>query len=91
MYKRQTLTGSDADMVIAQSVTTSNGVTGTFLGDVNCDGSVNVLGDAFALVGSLGGSATMYSQGDLDFNGSVDVLGDAFILVGNLGMSNATP
>ena len=86
-----TLTGSDADMVIAQSVTTSNGVTGTFLGDVNCDGSVNVLGDAFALVGNLGASATMYSQGDLDFNGSVDVLGDAFILVGNLGMNNAAP
>ena len=86
-----TLTGSDADMVIAQSVTTSNGVTGTFPGDVNCDGSVNVLGDAFALVGSLGGSATMYSQGDVNFDGIVNVLGDAFILVGNLGMNNAAP
>ena len=78
-------------MVIAQSVTTSNGVTGTFPGDVNCDGSVNVLGDAFALVGNLGGSATMYSQGDVNFDGIVNVLGDAFILVGNLGMNNAAP
>ena len=86
-----TLTSEDADMVIAQSVTTSNGVTGTFPGDVNCDGSVNVLGDAFALVGSLGGSATMYSQGDVNFDGIVNVLGDAFVLVGNLGMNNAAP
>ena len=58
---------------------------------LNCDGIVDVLGDAFLLVGSLNSPATMYSQGDLNFNGSVDVLGDAFILVGNLGSSNAAP
>ena len=86
-----TLTSEDADMVIAQSVTTSNGVTGTSLGDLDCNGIVDVLGDAFLLVGGLNSPATMYSQGDLDFNGSVDVLGDAFILVGNLGMNNAAP
>ena len=83
-----TITEEDAEMVIQNLVVTSNGFTGTFPGDLNCDGTVNVLGDAFLLVGGLNSPATMYSQGDLDFNGSVDVLGDAFILVGNLGMSN---
>ena len=85
------ITQDDANSTIAELIVTSNGVTGTFPGDVNCDGSVNVLGDAFALVGNLGGSATMYSQGDVNFDGIVNVLGDAFILVGNLGMNNAAP
>ena len=61
---------------------------GTFPGDLNCDGTVNVLGDAFVLVGSLGMSGTLYSEGDINFDGTVNVLGDAFVLVGNLGMTN---
>lgn len=69
-------------------VETSNGGQGTFQGDVNLDGSVDVLGDAFVLVGGLGKSATSWSQGDVNASGSVDVLGDAFALVGNLGNSN---
>jgi len=83
-----TITMDDANSTIADLVVTSNGVTGTFPGDVNCDGTVNVLGDALALVTNLGGSATMYSQGDVNFDGTVNVLGDALILVTNLGMSN---
>ena len=79
---------TDADSVISTLVVTSNGVTGTFLGDLNCDGTVNVLGDAFALVANLNGPATMYSQGDINFDGNVTVLGDAFTFVANLGMSN---
>ena len=85
------ITQADINSTIMNLVVTSNGITGTFLGDLNCDGIVDVLGDAFLLVGSLNSPATMYSQGDLNFNGSVDVLGDAFILVGNLGSSNAAP
>ena len=85
------ITQDDANSTIAELIVTSNGVTGTFPGDVNCDGTVNVLGDAFALVGNLGNSVTMYSQGDVNFDGIVNVLGDAFILVGNLGMNNAAP
>ncbi len=70
-------------------VTMPNGVTGTIRGDINCDGTVNVLGDAFPLVGNLGtNSGAVYTQGDLNFDGVVNVLGDAFTLVGNLGMSN---
>lgn len=69
-------------------VETSNGQVGTFAGDINLDGSVNVLGDAFALVGNLTNPATSWSQGDLNADGTVDVLGDAFLLVANLGNSN---
>ncbi|MDA8564144.1 hypothetical protein N9L06_06825, partial [Mariniblastus sp.] len=83
-----TLTEDDANTHITTLVVTSNGVMGTFPGDLNCDGSVSVLGDAFALVANLGDVATMYSQGDINFSGDVSVLGDAFILVANLGMSN---
>ena len=79
---------SDAITHIETLVTTSNGVVGTIQGDFNCDGTVNVLGDAFTLVGNLGSTVTSYSQGDADFNGVVDVLDDAFILIGNLGFSN---
>ena len=84
-----TLSAADASAHITTLVVTMpNGVTGTFPGDLNCDGTVNVLGDAFALVGNLGNAVTSYSQGDINFDGTVNVLGDAFALVGNLGMSN---
>ena len=82
------ITEEDAEMVIQTLVVATNGITGTFLGDFNCDGSVDVLEDAFALIGSLGGVATSYSQGDANFDGAVDVLGDAFVLVANLGNTN---
>lgn len=61
-------------------------------GDANLDGQVNVLGDAFALVGNLGttGGAT-WQQGDFNGDGNVNVLGDAFVLVGNLGMNVVPP
>jgi hypothetical protein len=61
-------------------------------GDTNLDGTVDVLGDAFALVGNLGtaGNAT-WAQGDFNNDGNVDVLGDAFTLVGNLGRSVLPP
>ncbi len=62
------------------------GIAGTRLGDLDFDGSVNVLGDAFALVASLGTtSGATYAQGDINGDRAVNVLGDAFILVGNLG------
>ena len=83
-----TLDASDADTHITTLIETSNGAVGTFAGDLNCDGTVDVLGDAFALVASLGSAVTMYSQGDINFDGEVDVLGDAFELIANLGMSN---
>ena len=73
---------SDRDRLIER-------IAGTRLGDLNFDGSVNVLGDALALVTNLGttGGAT-YAQGDINGDGSVNVLGDALILVGNLGFTS---
>lgn len=84
------ITEADLQTHIESHVQTSNRETGTFLGDLNLDGTVNVLGDAFTLVGNLGSSATSYAQGDLNLDGSVDVLGDAFALIGNLGKTNSS-
>ena len=82
------ITMGDAISTITDLVVASNGITGTLVGDFNCDGSVDVLNDAFALVGNLGGTATSYSEGDTNFDGAIDVLNDAFTLVGNLGSTN---
>lgn len=79
------VTLADHDLHIATLVETSNGQTGTLIGDINLDGSVDILNDAFALVGSLGGSSTGYADGDLNADQVVNVLGDAFRLVFNLG------
>jgi len=80
---------ADVEFLVTTLVQTSNGVVGTFLGDLNCDGQVNVLGDALILVTSLGSAATSYGQGDINLDGQVNVLGDALILVTNLGNNNA--
>ena len=54
-------------------------------GDINLDGRVDVLNDAFALVRNLiTPSGAVYADGDLNSDGRVDILGDAFILVANL-------
>jgi hypothetical protein len=62
-------------------------------GDVNLDQTVDVLGDAFVVVGNLGATATgsvvetTWRMGDLNGDNAIDVLGDAFVLVANLGQS----
>lgn len=63
-------------------------------GDLNLDKTVNVLGDAFILVGNLGTPVmeptvveTTWRMGDVDGDNEIDVLGDAFVLIGNLGES----
>jgi T5SS/PEP-CTERM-associated repeat protein len=76
----------DLGLHVAQLVETSGGQAGTFIGDINLDGSVDVLGDAFVLVSNLG-AAGGWSNGDLNQDGQIDVLGDAFALVSNLGQS----
>ena len=58
-------------------------------GDLNLDGTVNVLGDAFVLVANLGTPVTSWSQGDFNGDGMVTVLGDAFLFVANLGNTNS--
>lgn len=84
-----TVGANDFAQHYSNCVETSNGQTGTFAGDLNLDGTVDVLGDAFALVANLGSPATSWSQGDINGDGTVDVLGDAFALVANLGNSNS--
>lgn len=79
---------SDHDLHVTTLVQTSNGQTGALIGDVDLDGAVDVLGDAFALVGNLGTSVGGYENGDLNADLSINVLGDAFRLVGNLGQTN---
>ncbi|MDA8563310.1 hypothetical protein N9L06_02545 [Mariniblastus sp.] len=59
-----------------------------FARDINLDGTVDVLGDAFALIENLNNAATSWAQGDLNGDGTVDVLGDAFALIANLGNAN---
>lgn len=67
----------------------ANGFASPYLiGDINLDGTVDVLGDAFILVGNLLSSTSNWSDGDLNADGQVDVLGDAFALVANLNQSN---
>ena len=86
----ETLTEDDANSTIMNLVVTSNGITGTFPGDFDCNGTVDVLGDAFALIANLGSTVTSYSAGDTNFDGTVDVLSDAFALIANLGNTNTT-
>jgi len=81
-----TVDSADFELHYLTLVETSNGGVGTFAGDANLDGTVNVLGDAFILIGNLGSAATSWSQGDFNGDGTVTVLGDALLLVGNLGM-----
>lgn len=61
-------------------------------GDSNLDGTVDVLGDGFQFVTSLGnpGDKT-WQQADFNDDGVVDILGDGFLLVGNLGQSANLP
>ena len=86
-----TIDGDDLAVHYSQFVQTSNGRRGTFAGDANLDGTVDVLNDAFALVGNLGNSVSTWSRGDFNGDRTVDVLGDAFLLVANLGQTNASP
>ena len=80
----------DHALHIETLVQTSTEFVGTSIGDVNLDGVVDVLGDAFILIANLGSSAPVgYAGGDLNADCIVDVLSDAFVLIANLGNSNS--
>ena len=81
------ITLSDREILIERFVDTPSG-RGTFPGDINLDGVVDVLGDGFQLIENLGTTnGASYSEGDINGDGKVDVLRDAFAFVGNLGSS----
>ena len=82
------ITLDDHDLHINTLVETSLGTQGTLIGDIDLDGSVDVLGDAFVLISSLNSPGVFgYADGDLNADGTVDILSDAFRLVENLGNS----
>ena len=60
-------------------------LTDTILGDLNGDGSVNIL-DFNTLVSDFGKTGQTYAQGDIDGNGSVNIL-DFNTLVSNFGFT----
>ena len=82
------ITLADHNLHVTTLVVTSNGVTGALLGDINLDGTVSVLLDAFGLIANLGQNVTSRSQGDLNADGLVEVLHDAFPLISQIGQSN---
>ncbi|MDA8563716.1 hypothetical protein N9L06_04605, partial [Mariniblastus sp.] len=82
-----TINSEDLRIHVETLVQTSNGRVGTFFGDANLDGTVDVLGDAFILVANLNGPGG-WAEADFNQDGRVTVLGDAFSLVANLRRSN---
>ena len=81
------ITLTDHDLFVNTLVETTSG-TGALIGDMNLDGTVDILRDAFILVANLGSSGPFsYGLGDLNADQQVDVVEDAFRLVANLGMS----
>ena len=87
-----TITIADLNFHITTLAETSNGVQGALLGDLDLNGQVDVLGDAFALIANLGSNGEIsYGLGNINGDLMVDVLNDAFLLVGNLGLNNDPP
>ena len=82
-----TIDMEDLRIHVETLVRTSNLETGALFGDADLDGTVDVLGDAFVLIGNLGSSGA-WAQGDFNADGNIDVLGDAFALINNLGKNN---
>jgi len=83
------VTLTDYQFHIENLVQTSNGETGSFIGDLNLDGTVDVLGDGIILVSNLGSSGFVgYADGNLNADFAINVLGDALVFVSNLGLSN---
>ena len=73
-----TIDFSDVEQFVAQFGQTK-------IGDMNFDGTVDVLNDAATLIVNLGNTGVGYAAGDLDGDGLVTVLGDASMLIINLG------
>ena len=84
------VTLDDHDFHIENLLQISDNRVGTIVGDINLDGTVDVLGDAFPLIGNLGSTSGVgYATGDLNADGAVDVLVDGFRLIANIGSSVA--
>ena len=85
----ENITIEDLNFHITTLAETSNGVQGALLGDLNLDGRVDVLGDAFELIANIGSNGEIsYGLGNINGDLMVDILNDAFLLIGNLGLNN---
>lgn len=82
------VTLADHDFHITTLMQIDNVQTGTRIGDIDLDGSVDVLNDAFILISNLGSTSGGYANGDLNADLAIGVLGDAFRLVAELGLAN---
>ena len=82
------ITADDHEIHYSQLIETSNGQTGTFIGDANLDGTVSVMGDGMALMQHIGSETASWGMGDFNADGEIDVLCDAFAFIRNLGQSN---
>ena len=82
------ITADDHEIHYSQLIETSNGQNGTFVGDANLDGTVNIMGDALPLMLNLFSQTTSWATGDYNADGQIDVLDDAFNFILNLGQSN---
>jgi len=80
----------DFEQHFSTLVETSSGVAGTFQGDANLDGQVDVLNDAYTLIMNLQQLGSGWSQGNFNADGIIDVFGDAIPLIANLGSSNTS-
>ena len=79
------ITLEDHDALIENLVEIAGGQQGTFIGDLNLDGVVDVLNDGFTLIGNLGQPGPFgYQDGDLNADRQVDVLGDGIRFISNL-------
>jgi len=78
------ITLEDHDALIESLVEIAGGQQGTFIGDLNLDGVVDVLNDGFTLIGNLGQPGPFgYQDGDLNADRQVDVLGDGIRFISN--------
>ena len=85
----ENITIEDLNFHITTLAETSNGVQGALLGDLNLDGRVDVLGDAFELIANIGSNGEIsYGLGNINGDLMVDILNDAVLLIGNLGLNN---
>ena len=84
------ITLADHNELVTKHLRTLDSKAGTVIGDLNLDGTVDVLNDIFVLIsnlGTVGGDKTSYAQGDINADQQIDVLNDAFGLISVLSTS----
>jgi len=77
---------SDDAVFLIENFVHAGGRHGAIVGDINLDGSVNVLGDSFSASSNLGVVGGGYGTGDVNLDGIVDLIDtDVDFVVGDNG------